>query len=156
MSAIKAALTAFIVWLFVATPVAADAPTVEHITSPAFAELDLPFSQAVRVGHLLFLSGELGIDHATGKLVDGGIGPETDRILRNIQATLERAGSSMAEVVKCTVFLADIDEWAAMNKVYVTYFPGPKPARSALGTANGIALGARVELECIATVGLGR
>ena len=151
MSAIKAALTAFIVWLFVATPVAADAPTVEHITSPAFAELDLPFSQAVRVGHLLFLSGELGIDHATGKLVDGGIGPETDRILRNIQATLEAFLATLMEKS-----LADIDEWAAMNKVYVTYFPGPKPARSALGTAGGIALGARVELECIATVGLGR
>lgn len=156
MSAIKAVLAALMIWLLAATPAAADASTVEHITSPEFAERNLPFSQAVRVGHLLFLSGELGIDPETGKLVTGGIGPETDRILRNIQATLERAGSSMAEVVKCTVFLADIDEWAAMNKVYVTYFPGPKPARSALGTANGIALGARVELECIATVGLGR
>ena len=156
MSAIKAALTALVISLLAATPAAADAATVEHITSPAFAERNLPFSQAVRVGHMLFLSGELGIDPETGKLAPGGIGPETDQILRNMQATLERAGSSMAEVVKCTVFLADIDEWAAMNKVYVTYFPGPKPARSALGTANGIALGARVELECIATVGLDR
>ena len=114
-------------------------------------DLQLPFSEAVRVGHMLYLSGQLGYDRATSKLVEGGIGPETRKTMENIKATLEKHGSSMAEVVKCTVFLADIKEWAAMNEVYVTYFPTNPPARSALGS-SGLALGARAEIECMATV----
>ncbi len=121
---------------------------VEWIVEPG-AE-NMPFSAAVRVGHLLFVSGALGYDSETRSLVEGGIGPETRKTLENIQATLEANGSSMDNVVKCTVFLADIDEWAAMNEVYVTFF-GNKPARSALGV-NGLALGARTEIECIAVV----
>ena len=113
--------------------------------------MQLPFSEAVRVGHMLYLSGQRGYDAETSKLVDGGIGPETKKTLENIKATLEKHGSSMAEVVKCTVFLADITEWAAMNQVYVTYFPSNPPARSALGS-SGLALGARTEIECMATV----
>jgi len=114
-------------------------------------DLQLPFSEAVRVGHMLYLSGQLGYDRETAKLVEGGIAAETKKTLENIKATLEKHGSSMAEVVKCTVFLADINEWAAMNEVYVTYFPSNPPARSALGS-SGLALGARTEIECIATV----
>ncbi len=121
---------------------------VEWIVEPG-AE-NMPFSAAVRVGHLLFVSGALGYDSETRSLVEGGIGPETRKTLENIQATLEANGSSMDNVVKCTVFLADIDEWAAMNEVYVTFFSN-KPARSALGV-NGLALGARTEIECIAVV----
>lgn len=110
---------------------------------------DWPFSEAVVAGDLLFVSGAIGVDPATGGLVEGGIGPETRQTMENIERSVEKYGSSMERVVKCTVFLADIAEWAAMNEVYVTYFPKGKPARSALG-ASGLALDARVEIECIA------
>lgn len=132
---------------FAATALAG-APEVKHDWDP---ESGYPFSKAVRVGHMLYLSGDLGIPPGTRQLVEGGIGPETRQTLENIKATLEANGSSLAEVVKCTVFLADIQEWAAMNEVYKTYFPENPPARSALGT-SGLALGARTEIECIATV----
>jgi len=122
---------------------------VEHYA--VSEDTQLPFSEAVRVGHILYLSGQIGIDPATSKLAEGGIAAETRQTLENIKASLEKHGSSMAEVVKCTVYLADINEWAAMNKVYVTYFPSNPPARSALGT-SGLALGSRTEIECMATV----
>ena len=108
----------------------------------------LPFSEAVRVGDMLYLSGQLGTD-STGQLVPGGIGPETRQALGNIAAALARHGSSPDRVVKCTVMLADIAEWAAMNEVYVAFFGSHRPARSAFGT-SGLALGARLELECMA------
>ena len=110
----------------------------------------LPFSEAVRVGNMLYLSGQLGTD-STGRLVPGGIGPETRQALQNIAAVLERHGSSLDQVVKCTVMLADITEWAAMNQVYLTFFRSHRPARSAFGT-SGLALGARLELECMAAL----
>ncbi len=112
---------------------------------------DLPFSDAVRVGELLFLSGSIGVLPGTMQLAPGGISGETRQTMENIKATLEKYGSSLGEVVKCTVFLADIADWPAMNEVYVEYFPVKPPARSALG-ANGLALGALTEIECIATV----
>ncbi len=124
-------------------------PEVEHYA--VSADMQLPFSEAVRVGHILYLSGQIGIDPATSKLVEGGIAAETRQTMENIKASLEKYGSSMAEVVKCTVYLADIEEWAAMNEVYVTYFSTNLPARSALGT-SGLGLGARTEIECMATV----
>lgn len=111
----------------------------------------LPFSEAVRVDHILYLSGKIGIDPATGKLAEGGIIGETRQTMENIKASLEKHGSSMAQVVKCTVYLADIKEWADMSKVYISYFPTNPPARSALAT-GGLALGARTEIECMATV----
>ena len=114
-------------------------------------EMQLPFSEAVRVGNMLYLSGKIGNIPGTRQLAEGGIGGESRQTLDNIKATLERHGSSLGEVVKCTVFLADIGEWAAMNEVYMTYFPVNPPARSALGS-SGLALGARVEIECLATV----
>ncbi len=126
----------------------ADAPEVVHNWDP---ESGMPFSSAVRVGNILYLSGALGVIPGTRELAEGGIQPETRQTLENIKATLEANGSSLSEVFKCTVFLADIAEWAAMNEVYKTYFPTNPPARSALGT-NGLALGARTEIECIATV----
>lgn len=118
---------------------------------PVRTDLQLPFSEAVRVGHMLYLSGQLGYDAKTSKLVEGGIEAETRQTMENIKEVLEKHGSSLAEVVKCTVFLADIQEWAAMNSVYITYFPSNPPARSALGS-SGLALGARTEIECMATV----
>lgn len=112
---------------------------------------ELPFAEAVRVGSMLYLSGQLGTD-STGRLVAGGIVAETRQALENIRAVLLRHGSSLDGVVKCTAMLADMGEWAAMNRVYVAFFPAHLPARSAFGT-TGLALGARIELECMATAG---
>ena len=104
-----------------------------------------------RVDNILFLSGVLGTD-STGKLVSGGIAGETRQALENVKAALARNGVGMDRVVKCTVMLADMSEWADMNAVYVTYFTKHLPARSAFGV-SGLALGGRVEIECVATVG---
>lgn len=110
-----------------------------------------PFSPAVRVGNLIFLAGQVGTDaSASGAVVSGGIAAETKQVMENIKGTLTAVGLSMDRVVKCTVFMADMKEWDAMNAVYRTYFAAPNfPARSALGT-SGLALNARVEIECIA------
>jgi reactive intermediate/imine deaminase len=108
------------------------------------------FSPAVRVGNLLFLSGQIGTDTAN-RLVPGGLQTEARQALNNIRATLERYGSGMDRVAKCTVFLADIRDYNDFNEIYASYFRARKPARSALA-ATGLALGARVEIECIAVV----
>ena len=113
--------------------------------------MQLPFSDAVRVGHMLYLSGKIGNIPGTPQLAQGGIQGETRQALENIKASLEKYGSSLGEVVKCTVFLADIAEWGAMNEVYIEFFHTNPPARSALGS-SGLALDSRVEIECMATV----
>lgn len=124
----------------------------EYIPLPAsMAHLNLPFSEAVRVGPVLYLSGTIGLDD-TGTLVPGGIEAETQQTLLNIRDVLERNGSSMDRVIKCTAMLADMAEWPAMNRVYARHFATNLPARSAFG-CSGLALGARIELECIALVG---
>ena len=123
---------------------------VEYLLMPGMEHLELPFSSAVRVDNTLYLSGNVGNVPGTLDLVPGGIQGETRQTLDNIKAVAEHFGSSMDKIVKCTVFLADIAEWGAMNEVYKTYFENP-PARSALG-ASGLALNARVEIECIATI----
>jgi 2-iminobutanoate/2-iminopropanoate deaminase len=112
----------------------------------------LPFSSAVRVDDVLFLSGQIGVQPGSRELVPGGIAEETRQTMENIKAVLEYAGSSLDRVVKCTVFLADMADYALMNSVYASFFPTDPPARSALGT-NGLALGAAVEIECLALVG---
>jgi 2-iminobutanoate/2-iminopropanoate deaminase len=123
----------------------------KQVIQPAGA-LGLPFSSAVRVGNMLYLSGQVGLQPGTRAVVPGGIGPETRQALENIQQVLAAAGSSMDRVVKCTVFLKDIADYAAMNQVYATFFPKDPPARSAVA-GSGLALGARVEIECIALAG---
>jgi 2-iminobutanoate/2-iminopropanoate deaminase len=123
-------------------------PDVEYLTSEYMK--GLPFSEAVRIGRMLYLSGQIGTDNSM-KLVPGGITAETRQAMENIKATLERYGSSLDHVIKVTVMLADMDEWAEMNKVYVTYFTKHLPARSALG-AHGLVFGARVEIECVAVL----
>ena len=123
---------------------------VEYLTAPGLEDMNLPFSTAVRVGDTLYLSGALGIVPGTRELAEGGIQGETRQTLENIKNNVEMFGSSMDNVVKCTVFLADMAEWGAMNEVYRTFFKNP-PARSALG-ASGLALDARVEIECIAVM----
>ncbi len=123
-------------------------PRVEFITWNA--PTDRPYSPAVRVGNLLFLSGQIGTG-ADGRLVAGGIAAETRQAMENMREVLVRSGSSLDRVVKCTVMLVDIADWPAMNVVYTAYFPGAKPARSSLGVKE-LVLGARVEIECIAAV----
>jgi reactive intermediate/imine deaminase len=109
-----------------------------------------PFTPAVQVGDILYLAGQIGTSaSAQGGVVPGGIQPETRQTMENIKDVLEKSGSSMDHVFKCTVFMADMREWDAMNEVYTTFFPNHKPARSALG-ANGLALNAKVEIECLA------
>jgi reactive intermediate/imine deaminase len=121
-----------------------------QMAAPEFiaAGPNAPFSQAVRVGRTIYLSGMLGMT-ADGQLVTGGIQAETRQTLENITAALQPLGATMDDVVKCTVFLADMAEWPAMNEVYVTFFPKNKPARSAVAV-SGLARNARVEIECIA------
>jgi len=123
-------------------------PYIEHFVSD-FSK-GRPFSDAVRAGDMLYLSGRLAID-GSGKVIPGGIAKETRQIMDDIKETLKKYGSSLDKVVKVTVMLADMNEWAEMNKVYVKYFSDKLPARSAFG-ASGLALGARVEIECIASM----
>jgi 2-iminobutanoate/2-iminopropanoate deaminase len=126
-------------------------PAVEHLGRPSNNGQALPFSDAVRVGDILYLSGQLGIG-ADGKLPEG-IDAQTKLAMDNIGAVLKRAGVGYDRIFHCTAFLADMKDWTAFNKVYVGYFPdGPMPARSAIG-ANGLALGARLEIECQAYAG---
>jgi 2-iminobutanoate/2-iminopropanoate deaminase len=108
-----------------------------------------PYSQAIASGDLIFTAGQVGIDPATGKIVGGEIKIQTARVLDNMAAVLEAAGSGLDKVVKCTVFLADFAEFAAMNEVYAQRFGQHRPARSTVGT-TALPLGARVEIECIA------
>ncbi len=124
---------------------------VEYLTTPEQTALGLPFSEAVRVGDMLYLAGQVGNTPGSAAVVEGGIVPETRQTMENIRAVLERHGSSLDRVVKCTVMIDDIELWGAFNEVYVEYFPGHKPARSAFG-ADGLALGAAVEVECWATI----
>jgi len=111
-----------------------------------------PYSQAIRVGDLVFTAGQLAIDPAIGKLVEGGIEKQTRQVLRNIAAVLEVAGSSLGNVVKTTVFLKDMGDFKAMNGVYAEFFAKEPPARSTVEVAN-LPLGALVEIDAIAVVG---
>jgi 2-iminobutanoate/2-iminopropanoate deaminase len=116
----------------------------DRLVMPSTDENDYPFSDAVRVGNLLFMSGMVGSDETIGDLV-----AETHDIFKQMKAVLAEYDLSFGDVVKCTVFLDDVDEWGKFNSVYTQYFKKPYPARSALG-ADGLALGASLELECIA------
>lgn len=128
---------------------AQESPDITFHGFESEAMADLPFSEAVQVGDVLFLSGQIGVDPKSDELVDGGIRAEARQTMENIGKSLERHGYGMDDLVKCTVMLADIAEWPAFNDVYRTFFDGRFPARSAFA-ATGLALGARVEVECIA------
>lgn len=109
---------------------------------------NLPFSEAVQVGDMLYLSGQIGVAPGENKLVAGGIELQTKQTMENIKATLERRGLGFKDVVKCTVMLANMADWPAFNSVYISYFPNGKyPARSAFGS-NGLAYNGAIELEC--------
>ena len=125
------------------------AQRIEFLNSGAVLPDSLPFSEAVRVGDVLYLSGQVGVKPGGLELVSGGIRGESRQTMENIRLTLEAHGYAMTDLVKCTIMLADISEWGTFNEVYKTYFSAPYPARSAFA-ANGLALGAQVEVECIA------
>ena len=138
--------------LATATPSFAQAaPAIEFLNSGKVLPANLPFSEAVRVGNVLYLSGQVGIAPGGMKLVPGGIRAEAQQTMENIKALLGVHGYGLQDLVKCTVMLADMSEWGTFNEVYKSFFTGRYPARSAFG-ANGLALGARVEVECIAAV----
>jgi 2-iminobutanoate/2-iminopropanoate deaminase len=138
---------------FVALLAAAPGQAQEKVVIQMPGSLEgLPFSSAVRVGNMLYLSGQVGALPGTRSLAAGGIEGQTRQTMENIKAVLEYAGSSMGRVVKCTVFLGDIADYAQMNAVYASFFPDRPPARSTLA-ASGLALGAAVEIECIALTG---
>ena len=115
---------------------------------------NLPFSTAVRAGDILFLSGQIGNMPGTLDLAEGGVAAETQQTLDNIRSVVEYTGSSVDRIVKCTVFLLDIDDYAQVNAVYAEFFGDDPPARSAVA-GSGLAIGASVEIECIALAGTG-
>ncbi|HKN84863.1 MAG TPA: RidA family protein [Pyrinomonadaceae bacterium] len=108
-----------------------------------------PYSQAIKAGGLVFVSGQIPIDPETGEFVAGGIAEQTERVLKNLTAVLEAAGSGLDKVVKTTVFLADMKEFAAMNEVYARFFSSAPPARATVEAA-GLPRNARVEIEAVA------
>ncbi len=122
---------------------------VTHLNKSGSLPPGLPFSEAVRVDDTLYLSGQVAVANGKMELVPGGIRAESRQVLANVDAVLAANGLERKDVVKCLVMLADINEWGTFNEVYAEFFQAPYPARSAFA-ANGLALGARVELECIA------
>ena len=108
-----------------------------------------PYSQAIASGDLVFCSGQLGLDPATGDLVEGGVEAQAERALRNLEAVLDAAGVSMNDVVKTTIFLADIGDFAAVNAIYARHMPDPAPARSTFAV-GALPKGGRIEIEAIA------
>ena len=111
-----------------------------------------PYSQAIKVGNLVFTAGQIPLDPATGKLVEGDIKAQTEQVMKNLQAILDASGSSLSRVVKTTCFLANLDDFAAFNEIYGSYFSDNKPARSTVQAAR-LPAGANVEVECVAECG---
>jgi 2-iminobutanoate/2-iminopropanoate deaminase len=110
-----------------------------------------PYSQAIKAGGFVFASGQIPTDPQTGQFVAGGIAEQTEQVLKNLRAVLEAAGSSLDQVVKTTVFLADMKEFSGMNEVYARFFPEPPPARATVAVA-GLPRDAMVEIEVVALV----
>lgn len=123
----------------------------EYYTQPENVVLNRPFSEAVRVGKTLYLSGQIGIAPGDTRLVPGGIIPETEQIMKNIEKILEYFKLRYSDIIKCQAMLRDIKEWNKFNSIYTSYFSKPFPARSAFGS-TGLAFAARVELECMAHI----
>ncbi len=128
--------------------------SIQHLNSPSFLKLGLPFSEIVRVDDMLYLSGQMGTVTGEIRLVEGGMREQALQAMKNIQAALEFHGYTMQHIVKCTVMLSDMSEWGAFNEVYKSFFRAPYPARSAF-ESPGLALGGKLEIEAIATVGNG-
>ena len=124
--------------------------TKQTISSGGAPKAIGPYSPAVRAGQLLFVSGQVALDPATGQMVDGGIAEQTRRVLDNVGALLTAGGRSFADVVRTTIFLADMDDFAAVNEIYGQYFPEPYPARATVQVAR-LPKDARVEIDVIAS-----
>ena len=122
---------------------------IQFTSTPRAPRAIGPYSQATRANGLLFTAGQVGFDPATGELVDGGIAEQTRQVLANIRAILEAGGSGLGQVVKTTVFLVDMADFAAMNEVYAEAFGAHRPARSTVAVA-ALPRGARVEIEAVA------
>lgn len=135
--------------LAMATALGVCAADIQRLNSGKTLPPGLPFPEAVRVGDMLYLSGQVGVVPGSLELVAGGMSAQARQTMLNIQSVLQSQGLDMNNLVKCQVMLADIAEWGAFNEVYRSFFETHFPARSAFG-ANGLALGARVELECMA------
>ncbi len=121
----------------------------EGVNSSAFPPSDLPFSHLVIAGSAVYVSGQVALDPATGALLEGDVSAQTEQIFANLRTVLKAAGKDLDDVVKTTVFLADMRDYPAMNAVYARHFTPPYPARSAIAVA-ALPLGARVEIECVA------
>ncbi|MEM1231911.1 MAG: RidA family protein [Pseudomonadota bacterium] len=147
-----AVVAAFGAWWI--APTTAAPSSLVLLDSPEHQALGLPFSEAARVGDLLFVSGQIGSVPGSTTLVKGGIQAETTQAMENIFAILARYGATREQIAKCTIFLGDMDEWGLMNVAYLKALGDHRPARSALG-ASGLALNGAVEIECIAAFGTG-
>ena len=123
----------------------------EPVSTPNAPAAIGPYSQAIRAGDFLFVSGQIPFDPATGTLIQGDIAAQSHRVLKNLGAILEAAGASFQHVVKTTVYLADMNEFAAMNEVYASYFPNPAPARATIQAAR-LPRDVRVEIDLIAAL----
>ncbi|MBA2260873.1 MAG: RidA family protein [Acidobacteria bacterium] len=124
----------------------------EAVSTPSAPQAIGPYSQGIRAGGLLFVSGQIPLDPATGALVDGDIAAQTHRVFANLKAILEAGGSSLDHVVRSTVYLADMDDFTAMNAVYGTYFSAPAPARATIQAVR-LPKDARIEIDVIASLG---
>ncbi|MDH4611588.1 Rid family detoxifying hydrolase [Pseudomonas sp. BN102] len=141
---------AFAVGVCALFSIAAASAETQFLNSGKVLKGEFPFSEAVKVGGMLYLSGQIGIVPSTQKLAPGGIEAESRQAMENIKTVVEAHGYSMKDIVKCTVFLVDLNEWGTFNDVYKSYFVNNQyPARSALGV-NALALNSRVEVECVA------
>lgn len=124
----------------------------QAISTPEAPAAVGPYSQAIRVGDLVFTAGQLGIDPGSGEMAGAGVAEQAERAIANLEAILAAAGSGLGNLVKVTVFLADIADWPAVNEVYARLIPEPFPARSAFAVKD-LPRGARVEIEAVAAVG---
>ena len=114
-----------------------------------------PYSQGIRYGDLVFTAGQIGLDYTTGQLVEGGLEAQTRRVLENIKSILEASGSSLENVIKTTVFMLNLEDFAAMNAIYAEYFKQDFPARSTV-QVSALPKGGQIEIEAVAMVGVGR
>jgi 2-iminobutanoate/2-iminopropanoate deaminase len=126
--------------------------SIDAITTDGAPAAIGPYSQAAIVGGWLFTSGQIGLDPETGVMVPGGVEPEAQRVLENLRAIVEAAGGSMGDVVKTTVYLADLGDFAAVNRIYAEHFAPPHPARACVQVA-GLPKDARVEIDAVAKIG---
>jgi 2-iminobutanoate/2-iminopropanoate deaminase len=123
----------------------------EAVTTPAAPQAIGPYSQAIRAGDLLFVSGQIPLDPATGVLVAGDVATQTHRVMQNVRAIVEAAGASLDDVVKTTIFLADLNDFAVVNEVYGSYFRPPAPARATVQVAR-LPRDVRIEIDAVARV----